>query len=44
MSTELKTLFEFPGYVADNMARIKSSYANLALPPNHDRYGWVRPG
>ena len=44
MSTELKTLFEFPGYTADNMARFKTSYANLALPPNHDRYGWVRPG
>ena len=44
MSTELRTLFEFPGYTADNMARFKSSYAALALPPNHDRYGWVRPG
>ena len=44
MSTEFKTLFEFPDYTADNMSRFKSSYADLALPPNHDRYGWVRPG
>ena len=44
MSEDFKTLFEFPGYVADNMSRIKSTYANLALPRNQDRYGWVRPG
>lgn len=42
MSTEFKTIMEFPGYVADNMARFKSSYADLALPPHHNRYGWVR--
>ena len=44
ISTELKTILEFPGYTADNMAEFKSSYANLGLPPNHDRYGWVRKG
>lgn len=44
MSDEFKTLFEFPGYVADNMSRIKETYANLALPRSQDRYGWVRPG
>lgn len=42
MSTEFKTIMEFPGYVADNMARFKSSYVDLALPPHHNRYGWVR--
>ena len=42
MSNEFKTIMEFPGYVADNMARFKSSYADLALPPDYRRYGWVR--
>ena len=44
MSDEFKTIFEFPGYIADNMSRIKANYANLALPRDQERYGWVRPG
>ena len=43
MSDEFKTIFEFPGYIADNMSRIKANYANLALPRDQERYGWVRP-
>ena len=27
MSKELKTILEFPGYTADNMAKLKQEYA-----------------
>jgi hypothetical protein len=38
----LKTLLEFPGYTADNMARFKERYAAIGATPAHRRYGWLR--
>ena len=42
MSKELKTLFEFGRLTADNMSRMKETYAALAIEPDHTRYGWMR--
>ena len=42
MSKELKTLFEFGKQTADNMSRMKETYAALAIEPDHVRYGWMR--
>jgi hypothetical protein len=42
MSKELKTLLEFDKRTADNMSRMKETYAALALEPDHTRYGWMR--
>ena len=42
MSKELKTLFEFGKLTADNMSRMKETYAALAVEPDHIRYGWMR--
>jgi uncharacterized protein len=41
---DLKTLLEFPGYTADNMARFRESYVAYGASPEHVRYGWVRRG
>ena len=43
ISDELKTLLEFPGYAADNMTRLKQTYAAAGAAPEHRRYGWVHP-
>lgn len=42
ISDELKTLLEFPGYTADNMARFKENYAAAGGVPDNIRYGWIR--
>ncbi|MCZ6653913.1 MAG: amidohydrolase family protein [Planctomycetota bacterium] len=42
ISTELKTLLEFPGYTADNMSRFKEAYAASEAEPSNTRYGWIR--
>jgi predicted TIM-barrel fold metal-dependent hydrolase len=42
MSKELKTLLEFGKLTADNMSKMKETYAALALEPDHTRYGWMR--
>jgi uncharacterized protein len=42
MSTDLKTILEFPGFSADGMARLKNGYAAAGPEPSHTRYGWVR--
>jgi hypothetical protein len=42
MTKELKTLLEFKGFTADNMSRLKETYAALAIEPNNIRYGWMR--
>jgi hypothetical protein len=42
MTKELKTLLEFKGFTADNMSRLKETYAALAIEPNNLRYGWMR--
>jgi hypothetical protein len=36
---ELKTLVEFGQLKADNMSRMKETYASLAIEPDHTRYG-----
>ena len=42
ISKELKTLLEFDKTTADNMSKMKETYAALALEPDHTRYGWMR--
>jgi len=42
MSKELKTLLEFDKLTADNMSRMKETYAALSLEPDNIRYGWMR--
>ena len=42
MTEELKTLLEFNKLTADNMSRMKETYAALAIEPDHIRYGWMR--
>jgi len=42
MTKELKTLLEFDKLTADNMSRMKETYAALAIEPDHARYGWMR--
>ena len=42
MTPELKTLLEFGQLKADNMSRMKETYASLAIEPDHIRYGWLR--
>jgi hypothetical protein len=39
---KLKTLLEFPGFAADNIARFKERYAAAAPTPDNLRYGWIR--
>lgn len=41
---QLKTLLEFPGYTADNMAQLRQNYLAYGAAPEHLRYGWVRRG
>jgi len=42
MSGELKTLLEFGQLKADNMSKMKETYAALAIEPDNTRYGWMR--
>jgi hypothetical protein len=42
MSDELKTLLEFPGFTADNLARHKETYLAMGAEPSNTRYGWIR--
>ncbi len=42
MTKELKTLLEFDKLTADNMSRMKETYAALAIEPDNVRYGWMR--
>ena len=42
MSKELKSLLEFDKLTADNMSRMKETYAALAIAPDNIRYGWMR--
>ena len=42
MTKELKTILEFDKLTADNMSRMKETYAALAIEPDHTRYGWMR--
>jgi predicted TIM-barrel fold metal-dependent hydrolase len=38
----LKQIMEFPGYVADDLARMKAAYAEGGGLPSNTRYGWLR--
>ena len=42
MSDKLKTVLEFGELKADNMSRMKETYAALAIEPDNIRYGWMR--
>jgi uncharacterized protein len=42
MSSELKTVLEFPGHVADNMSKFRENYAASGARPENRRYGWIR--
>jgi len=44
MSGELKSVLEFGQLRADNMQKMKETYAALAIEPDHIRYGWMRTG
>jgi hypothetical protein len=42
MSDDLKRVLEFGQLRADNMDKMKDTYAALAIDPDHTRYGWMR--
>jgi hypothetical protein len=42
MSQELKSLLEFGQLKADNLSRMKETYAALAIQPDNIRFGWMR--
>lgn len=42
MSDKLKTVLEVGELKADNMSKMKETYAALAIEPDHTRYGWMR--
>jgi hypothetical protein len=42
ISTELKTIMEFPGFTADNMATFKEKYVASGGERSNMRYGWIR--
>jgi hypothetical protein len=44
MSGELKTVLEFGQLRADNMSKMKETYAALAIEPDNIRYGWMHTG
>jgi len=41
MTSELKTLLEFGELKADNMSKMKETYASLSIDPDYIRYGWI---
>lgn len=41
---ELKTILEYPGFVADNLQQLKDAYLALGGQPDNTRYGWMRQG
>lgn len=38
----LKRILEFPGYTADNIARMQKVYAEFGGERSDTRYGWFR--
>jgi hypothetical protein len=42
MTPALKTILEVGQLPGDNMAKMKETYAALAIEPDYTRYGWVR--
>jgi predicted TIM-barrel fold metal-dependent hydrolase len=39
---DLKTILEFPGYVADGISKMKQTYLAAGGVPHNTRYGWLR--
>jgi len=39
---ELKTIMEFPGFVADNLSKMKAAYQAAGGERSNTRYGWIR--
>ena len=42
ITDELKTIMEFPGYVADNFSKARKAYQAWGGQPSNTRYGWIR--
>ena len=43
MTEELKAVLEVGQLKrADNLSRMRETYAALAVEPDHTRYGWIR--
>ena len=42
MTERLKTALEVGQLKADNMSKMKETYAALAIEPDNVRYGWIR--
>jgi len=42
MSTQFKTLLEFPGYTTDNISKMRETYHAMNVPRDNLRHGWVR--
>jgi hypothetical protein len=42
MPDKLKTVLEFGELKADNLSKMKETYAALAIEPDNIRYGWMR--
>jgi hypothetical protein len=41
MTPEFKKTMELPANAADNLARIKERYAELAVERSNTKYGWI---
>jgi hypothetical protein len=39
---ELKTVLDFPGFVADNLSKMKETYLAAGPTPSLARFGWIR--
>jgi hypothetical protein len=39
---ELKTIMEFPGFVADNLSKMRAEYLAMGGERSNTRYGWIR--
>jgi hypothetical protein len=42
ITDELKTIMEFPGYIADNFSKARKAYQAWGGQPSNTRYGWIR--
>jgi hypothetical protein len=42
MTTEFKTIMEFPGFTADNLSKMRREYHAMNVPRSNQRHGWTR--
>jgi hypothetical protein len=42
ITDELKTIMEFPGFVADNLSKMRAEYLAMGGERSNTRYGWIR--